>query len=376
MFAAARTYCDYNAGAPVRPEAEAALARALAEGGNPSSVHGPGRRARAAIEGARETLARCTGAFAADVVFTSGASEALHLAVEGAGADALVLSGVEHDALAEAYPRAQRLAVGSDGVVRLEALAGVLAAAGPRPLVALMLANNETGAIQPVAQAAALVHAAGGLLLCDAAQALGRIPVERAALGADYLVVSSHKLGGPPGAGALILAPGAPFTPPRRGGGQEQGRRPGTENTPAIAGFAAAIAAAHAAQTQEAQRLAGLRDRFEAMLLDAFPEAEIVARGAPRLPNTSLFALPGLKAEIGVIALDLAGVAVSSGAACSSGKVRPSRVLAAMGVEPALARSALRVSFGWASREEDGARVVAALRQAVKARAPQQEDAA
>jgi len=381
-------YADYNATTPVRPAAAEAMARALAVGGNPSSVHGPGRAAKATLESARETVARAVGARARDVIFTSGATEALHLALgaaRGACGDVIV-SEIEHDAILEEVIQTGRrrtagaspayggaaadtvagegaggpvrvFACNSEGLADLASLEHALRGAD-RPLVALMLANNETGAIQPVAEAARLVREAGGLLLVDAVQALGRLSVDLQTLDATYLVVSSHKLGGPPGAGALVLAPGAPFAITRRGGGQEQGRRPGTENVPAIAGFAAAL---NAVGSDETTRMASLRDRFEAQLRAAHPDAVVFAESASRLPNTSLFALPGLAAETALIALDLDHVALSSGAACSSGKVKSSRVLAAMGVAPALARCALRASFGWASRADDPARIVAAL---------------
>lgn len=355
-------YCDYNATTPVRPEAAAAMARALEAGGNPSSVHSAGRAAKATLESAREALACAVNARARDVVFTSGATEALHLALDaarGAYGD-LVVSEIEHDAVWEACTPTRTFGCTGypSGVADLSALERALRGAD-RPLVALMLANNETGNIQPVADAARLVREAGGMLLVDASQALGRIPVDLAALDATYLVVSSHKIGGPPGAGALVMAPGAPFTIVRRGGGQEQGRRPGTENVPAIAGFAAALAVDPA----EIARIGGLRDTFELLLRQAHPDSELSA-DAERIANTSLFALPGLAAETALIALDLDGVALSSGAACSSGKVKSSRVLAAMGVEPALARCALRASFGWASGDDDPARIVAALTRA------------
>lgn len=352
-------YLDYNAGAPVRPEAQAAAVAALAEGANPSSIHAPGRRAKARLETAREQVARAVGARGDNLVFTSGATEALHLAMNAplGVVQRLIVSGIEHDAVEEyaslAFSEVAGLGVSAEGVIDLAQLEALLAESAEPALVALQLANNETGAVQPISEAARLVRAAGGLLLVDAAQALGRMPVDLGALRAHYLVVSSHKIGGPAGAGALALAPGAPYTADRRGGGQERGRRPGTENVPAIAGFGAAAAACVAALPEEPARLCALRDAFEAGLRTRFPDAAVFVAQAPRLPNTSLFALPGLAAETAVIALDLEGVAVSSGAACSSGKVGESRVLAAMGVEAALARCALRVSFGWASREAD-----------------------
>lgn len=358
----APVYCDYNAGAPVRAEAAVAVARALGAGGNPSSVHGFGRRARALIEDARDRLASALGAPAENVVFTSGATEALHLALASAGAASLIVSAVEHDAVFEHAGRAlktERIApVDANGLIDLEALAVLLGEAPKPALVALQLANNETGVIQPVAKAAALCREHGALLLVDAAQAFGRIPVSIADLDATFLVVSSHKLGGPPGAGALVLAPGAPFVTTRFGGGQERGRRPGTENLAAVAGFGVAVEHAMRDLDAETTRARTLRDRFEAGLPG---DAVVFGAKAPRLPNTSNFALPGLVAETAVIAMDLEGVAISSGAACSSGKVKSSRVLKAMGVAPELAKAALRVSFGHASREKDVDVALAAL---------------
>lgn len=356
-------YCDYNATTPVRPAAAAAVARALETGGNPSSVHASGRAAKAIMEAARDVVGKSVGARPRDVVFTSGATEALHLALDAArdSYGDLIVSEIEHDALWEATRDADEMAplrVTPDGVVDLDHLEELLESA-KRPLVAVMLANNETGVVQPVAKIATRVREAGGLLLVDASQAVGRMPVDIAALDATYLVTSSHKLGGAPGAGALVLATGAPFAITRSGGGQEQGRRPGTENGPAIAGFAAALDSLDMAA--ERARVEALRDRFEQRLMQAHPGAVIFGRQAQRLPNTSLFALPGAPAELALIALDLEGVALSSGAACSSGKVKASRVLAAMGVAPQLAKSALRASFGWASSEDDVDRLLAAL---------------
>lgn len=347
-------YCDYNAGAPIRAEAAVAMSRALAAGGNASSVHSIGRRMRAMIEDARERIAGALDASAENVVFTSGATEALHLALTSAGAASLIVSAVEHDAVFEHAGRALKAdhiaRVDANGLIDFAALNEMLAAAPKPALVAVQLANNETGIIQPIAKVAALCREHGAQLLVDAAQALGRIPVSIADLDATYLVVSSHKLGGPPGAGALVLAPGAPFVTTRFGGGQERGRRPGTENGAALVGFAVAVEWALQDRDVEMVRVAALRDRFEA----ALPKDAIVfGADAPRLPNTSNFALPGLTAETAVIAMDLEGVAISSGAACSSGKVRVSRVLSAMGVAPELAKAALRVSFGHESKESD-----------------------
>lgn len=365
----ASVYCDYNAGAPVRAEAAVALSRALALGGNGSSVHGFGRRARAVIEDAREHVAQGVGARAENVVFTSGATEALHLALSAAGAAGIIVSAVEHDAVFEQAAKQRHCVVApvdSDGVIDLDGLARMLANAPKPALLALQHANNETGVIQPVAKAAALCRQHGALLLVDAAQTFGRVAVSIADLDATFLVVSSHKLGGPPGAGALILAPGAPFVTTRFGGGQERGRRPGTENMPALAGFGVGVEWALREMPEEMSRLAALRDRFESKLPG---DAIVFGANASRLPNTSNFALPGLSAETAVIGMDLEGVAVSSGAACSSGKVRVSRVLTAMGVAPALAKAALRVSFGHASREEDVDATLAALAKIASRRA-------
>ena len=347
-------YCDYNAGAPIRAEAAVAMSRALAAGGNASSVHSIGRRMRAMIEDARERIAGALDASAENVVFTSGATEALHLVLASSGAASLIVSAVEHDAVFEHAGRAlktDRIArVDADGLIDPAALAELLAAAPKPALVAVQLANNETGVIQPIAKIASLCREHGALLLVDAAQAFCRIPVSIADLDATFLVVSSHKLGGPPGAGALILAPGAPFVTTRFGGGQERGRRPGTENGAALVGFATAVEWALKDREAELARVAAMRDRFEAGLPG---DAVIFGAGASRLPNTSNFALPGLTAETAVIAMDLEGVAISSGAACSSGNVRVSRVLSAMGVAPDLAKAALRVSFGHESKESD-----------------------
>lgn len=347
-------YCDYNAGAPVRAEAAVAMSRALAQGGNPSSVHSFGRRAKAMVEDAREKIANAVEARAENVVFTSGATEALHLALTSAGAVSMIISAVEHDAVFEHATRALQTPhvapVDANGVIDLDALANLLAEAPKPTLIAIQLANNETGVIQPIAKIAALAREHGALLLVDAAQGVGRTPISIADLDATYLVISSHKLGGPTGAGALVLAPGAPFVATRFGGGQERGRRPGTENSAALVGFGVAVEWAERERALETPRLTAMRDRFEAGLPGG---AVIFSKNAPRLPNTSNFALPGLAAETAVIAMDLEGVAISSGAACSSGKVRSSRVLAAMGVASDLAKAALRVSFGHESKETD-----------------------
>jgi cysteine desulfurase len=345
-------YLDHNATTPVRPETAAAVVEALAVGGNASSVHRAGRAARWLVERAREQVAALVGAAQADLVFTSGGSEANHLALLGSGRGRVLVSAVEHDSVLRAAEGAELLPVDEDGVIDLAALDRALAGDARPAIVSLMLANNETGVLQPVAEAAAIAHRHGALLHCDAVQAAGKIPVDFRRLGADYLTLSGHKLGAPQGIGALAIAAGAPLAAVQRGGGQERGRRAGTENLPGIAGFGAAAARAAA----ELSRMAGLaawRDRAERALLGAAPEAVVFGARAARLPNTSCVALPGIPAETQVMALDLAGVMVSAGAACSSGKVRPSHVLRAMGAGEALASSAIRVSLGWSTAESD-----------------------
>ncbi len=345
-------YLDANATEPLRPAARAAVLAALAGLGNPSSVHAAGRAARRRLEDAREAIATRFGAPPGALVFTSGGTEADALAVHALGRGRrLIVGATEHDAIRAAAAGAEILPVDCDGVADLDALRRLLA--GPPALVCLMAANNETGVLQPVAAAAALCRAAGARLHVDAVQAAGRIALDFVALGADSLALSSHKLGGPAGAGALLLAPTAADAAPLiAGGGQERGRRGGTPALPAIAGFAAA-----AAEAGGADRLAPLRDAIERAAIAA--GAVVIGAAAPRLPNTACLALPGVRAETQVIALDLAGIAVSAGAACSSGKVARSHVLDAMGLGP-LAGEAIRVSLPWSATEADAAAFAAA----------------
>ncbi|MCG8504168.1 MAG: cysteine desulfurase [Sphingomonadales bacterium] len=359
----APVYLDYNATAPVRREARAAIAAALEAGGNPSSVHGIGRAARGRVESARAAVARAAGAGPEEVVFLSGGTEANALAFSMAGRRAVVISPVEHDnVLALAWARDKPpvlLPVDADGVVSLSGMEEALEGLCEPAFVSLMLANNETGVIQPVREAAEIVHEHGGLMHTDAVQALGKIPVDFAGLGVDLMSLTAHKVGGPQGTGALIMREGISHAPLFIGGGQEQGRRAGTENVAGIAGFAAAAEAA-VGQLDIYAELAELRDGLERRLAEIAPELRFFSAGAPRLPNTSCFALAGLSAEIQVMALDLAGICVSSGAACSSGKVRPSHVLQAIGADEELARSALRISLGWATKPEDIDALIAA----------------
>ncbi len=333
-------YLDANATEPLRPEARAAMLAAADIVGNPSSVHAAGRAAGRILEDAREVLATRFGATPADIVFTSGGTEANALAIHALGAGRRVIVGAtEHDAVRSAAPDATILPVDSDGVADLHALTAQLAGTSPT-LVCLMWANNETGVVQPIAEAAAICRHHGALLHVDAVQAAGRIPVE---LGSVHsMAISSHKLGGPPGAGALLLAPEvAGISPMISGGGQERGRRGGAHGLPAVAGLAAA---APPLSASAAKRVAAIRDAIESAAIAA--GATVCGDGAPRLPNTTCLAIPGVRADAQVMALDLDGICVSAGAACSSGKVAASHVLTAMGLGP-LAGQAIRVSLPW-----------------------------
>jgi cysteine desulfurase len=354
-----RIYADYNATAPLRPEAKAAMAAALELTGNPSSVHAEGRKARALVESAREVVASAIGACRDDIAFASGGTEAVGAALRGAlqatGDAVLVASAIEHDAVRSLVTGSDVWPTRADGVVELDWLrdeTARLAKLGYRPLVSLMLVNNETGVVQPVAEAVEIVRKAGGLIHCDAIQALGKIEVSLLDLEVDYLSLSAHKIGGPQGMGAFYVKPGAPFRAVQTGGGQEFGRRAGTENVAGIAGFGAAVEASLAGLAQY-QALAVHRDRMEARLRAAAPGLRVHGGAAPRVAGVSCFGVEGLPSETQVMGLDLAGFAVSAGSACSSGKVKPSRVLTAMGLSDTAARSSIRASFGWASAAED-----------------------
>ena len=358
-------YADYNATAPLRPEARDAMLAAYGLGAaNPSSVHTAGRAARAVVEKARGEVGAAIGSRAEDIVFTSGGTESLALAIHGAvialnGAATLIVSAIEHEAASKAAAYAgvpvETAYVLPSGQVDIEDLKTRMTvwdrAVKGTPVLVLMLANNETGILQPVAEAAAIVRAAGGLVVCDAVQGLGKVAVNAALLGADYLALSAHKIGGPQGVGALWHRAGAPLKAVLHGGGQERGLRSGTENVAGIAGFGAAVTAAVRGLPEYA-RLARYRDAMEARL-KAEGGVVISGEGSPRLAGVSNFARPGFRAETQVMALDLAGVCVSAGSACSSGKVKRSLVLMAMGADDALAESAIRASFGWSSQPDD-----------------------
>lgn len=358
-----RVYLDWNATTPLRPEARQAMTAAWDMAGNPSSVHAEGRQARRLVEDARAAVGAAISARRQDVVFASGGTEANTMALtpglrRGAGwpVQRLLVSAIEHTSVLSGgrFPADAigTIRVSSAGLVDLDHLRTVLAD-GPPALVSVMLANNETGAIQPVAEVADIVREAGGLLHVDAIQALGKIPFDIKSMKADLVTLSAHKIGGPKGVGALVLAEDVQgLEPLLRGGGQELGRRAGTENVAGIAAFGAAVRAAMAALEGDAARLRGLRNRLEKGLRQT-PGMIVFSDDAPRLPNTTLFTVGGLKAETAVIGFDLGGIAVSSGSACSSGKVQSSHVLAAMGVGRELAQGAVRLSLGWSTTEAD-----------------------
>jgi len=347
-------YLDANATEPLRPEARAAIVAAWDRVGNPSSIHADGRAARAMVDGARRGLGAMFGVEAGNVVFTSGGTEACALAIHALsrrspgdeGPGLVLAAATEHDAVLRAQPTPDTVAVLSDGTVDLAALEHALRAA-PTALVCVMLANNETGVLNPIPEVAALCHAHGAYLHVDAVQAAGRVFPNVERLGADSLAISAHKFGGPKGIGALLLAGGQTraLAPLVAGGGQEQGRRGGTQPVELIVGMAAA---AEAARAQDWTRIAALRDRFEHAAMGA--GAVVCGAAAPRLPNTTCLAVPGAAAQTQLIAMDMGGVGVSAGSACSSGKVARSHVLDAMGLDE-LAGQALRVSLPWSADE-------------------------
>jgi len=346
-------YLDYNATAPLRPQVIAAMAEALAQTGNPSSVHRFGREARRRVEDAREQVAALIGAEPSMVTFTSGGTEANALALTGLGARRLLVSAVEHDSVLKAAEGAEVIPVTAEGVVDYDALAEMLRRGEGPALVSVMLANNETGVLQPLDRIADIARANNAVLHCDIIQAAGKIPLDVKALGADLVSLSAHKIGGPQGVGALIAVNGAlDLLPLLKGGGQEKSKRAGTENVAGIAGFGLAAALAAEGLAGMAQ-LGEWRDAMERRIQAMAPRAVLFGAAAPRLPNTACLALPGVAAQTQVMSLDLAGVMVSAGSACSSGKVKASHVLRAMGAPPELAGSAIRVSLGWNSKPGD-----------------------
>jgi len=364
-----RVYLDHNATSPLRPPAREAMLSALAETGNASSVHREGQAARACVEKARAQVARLVGADPQAVVFTSGATEAiaaalspeLELSSRAVVCDVLLISAIEHPAVRAggrfAPGKIEIIPVDGEGLLDLAALEIMLArhkSAGRRAFVSVMAANNETGVMQPLGEIAKLVHPVDGVFHVDAVQVVGRYPFDLETSGADLISISSHKLGGPQGAGAIIVRNAETRVPPLvRGGGQERGARAGTENVAAIAGFGAAAEAAALDVSVEAGRLAGLREKLERGIRTITSSAVIFSEPALRVPNTTCFAVPGMTAETALIAFDLEGVAVSSGSACSSGKVAASETLKAMKIDPALAKGGIRASTGWNTADAD-----------------------
>jgi cysteine desulfurase len=334
-----RVYLDHNATSPLKASVKAAMTTAMEACGNPSSVHGEGRAARKIVDDARENLAFALGCRPQMLAFTSGGTEANNWAIRGLGAERILVSAIEHPSVLEAAKmsgkKVETIPVDAQGIIDLPALEAMLVRQ-PNTLVSVMLANNETGVIQPLDMVAAMVRGAGALLHVDAVQAFGKMQVNFGLTGCDVMTIAAHKVGGPQGIGALVLRDGLAIDPMLHGGGQESRRRAGTENVLAIAGFGV-LAAENMLDVKE------LRDQLESSLEDVV----VFGQGSERLSNTSCFAAPGSSAETLLINLDLAGIAVSSGSACSSGKVARSHVLAAMGIAPDLAKGALRISLGW-----------------------------
>ena len=346
-------YLDYNATAPIKPAVRAAVAEAMENGGNPSSVHRFGRLARRQMDEARQAVAAMIGVKPSQVIFTSGGTEANGLALRGMGAAELIASSIEHDSVLANSTYPERLPVTKQGVVDLNAADNILKNAPNNSCVSVMLVNNETGVIQPVAEIVKLAKLYGHKIHCDAVQAAGRLPLDFALLGVDALTLSAHKIGGPQGVGALIVGEKLALQAQQRGGGQEMNRRAGTENVAGIVGFGVA-AQLVVSDLPDMQRLAALRDRLQQRLLEIGGDgAEVLGGDAPRVANTLSIAMRGVSSETQVAAMDLAGVAVSAGSACSSGKVKASHVARAMGYTDDVAGSTLRISLGWNTKDAD-----------------------
>ncbi len=343
------TYMDYNATAPLKPVVREAMLHVMDTPNNASAVHKYGRQSRLWLEGAREQIATSVNAKMEGVIFTSGATEANNMALHGFDGYRILSSAIEHPAVLAARPDITQIPVDQNGVIDLNVLEDRLKADDTPALVSVMYANNETGVIQPIADISTLVHRYNGLFHSDCVQALGRLPLDMQGLGIDMLSLSAHKLGGPQGVGALVIDPKLEITPFIQGGGQEKNRRGGTENTMGIVGFGAAAENARLFPDESAV----LRDKLEVELLKIAPYTIVHSKDAPRLGNTSMFSLPGIPSDTQMIHMDLAGIALSNGSACSSGRVEPSHVLTAMGCEAEVANSALRVSLGWNTQESD-----------------------
>jgi cysteine desulfurase len=354
-------YLDYNATAPMKPAVRATMMEAMERHGNPSSVHRYGRSARRHMEEARASLAAFVGVKPAQVIFTSGGTEANAMVMCGTGARGVITSAIEHDSILMAVPDAQRIPVTVEGVVDLDMAMRILKSAPSPSLVSLMLANNETGVIQPLAEIARGAKALGHLVHTDAVQAAGRLPIDMAALGVDFLTLSAHKIGGPQGIGALVVSEKVALASLVKGGGQEMNRRAGTENVAGIVGFGVAAQLA-ADDLLNVPRLTAWRDRLQKELEQIGDDVLTLGAKAPRVANTLLMAMRGVNSETQVMGMDLAGVAVSAGAACSSGKVKPSHVLRAMGCSDDVTGATTRFSLGWDTKETDIGRAVNAWR--------------
>ena len=373
-----RVYLDHNATVPMRPEVLDTMSEVLQIGGNASSVHAEGRKARQFLEVARENIARFVEGEAGGVIFTGGGTEACNLALQTRKAPAgdikrILVSSIEHAAvlapLDDVDISVTQLPVSEQGVVDLAALA--IALEDPSPaLVVVMAANNETGVVQPMSEIGAMVRAHGSLFFCDAIQAAGKIPLSMGDMNIDMLSLSAHKIGGAAGVGALVVRDGIILNPLIKGGGQELRRRAGTENLAGCAGFGLAARLAKENLGAFAQ-LSVLRDDMECQLVESFPAIAIFATQTARLPNTSCFALPNMRAETMIMSLDLAGIAVSSGAACSSGKVTRSHVLEAMGVAHNLLEGTIRISLGMSNTASDVSQLISALKGHIDLSQPQ-----
>lgn len=348
-----KIYLDYNSTCPVRPAVRKATSEAMAFPYNASSVHSAGREGRKMIEHARAEIANLTGAPTSQVIFNSGATEGNNTVIRHFAGERILTSTIEHPSVFDAAPDAQRIPVDTNGVVDLDALENLLKHDGKTGLMSVMLVNNETGVIQPIKEIAELAHSHGALFHCDAVQAAGRIPIDIAELGADFLTLSAHKIGGPQGVGALVLGLCGVTPVLLHGGGQEKKARAGTENVAGIAGFGEAAKHALAELPSYTETFGALRKKLEMRLKEITPDIVIYGENTPRIPNTSFFGLPGAKSETLLMALDLEGIAVSNGSACSSGTVKASPVLKAMGYDDTHASGAIRVSMGWNTSPED-----------------------
>jgi cysteine desulfurase len=346
------TYLDYNATAPVWPDVIEGVTEAMKVCGNASSVHELGRKVSSLVEEAREKIASLVNAHPSQVIFTSGGTEANNLALSQGRGGCVILASIEHDSILKAHARAKLINVGSDGIICIDHMQSLLAESSAGSIISVMLANNETGVLQPIEHVSAMGRERGALVHCDVIQAVGKIDVNWETLDVDMMSLSAHKLGGPQGIGALIVDEELDFLPCLKGGGQERNRRAGTENVPGIVGFGIAADLVRENKTQM-DNTVQLRETMENKLRSIIPEINIHGSSVERLPNTSCFSMPGVEAITQLVALDLDGVMVSAGSACSSGKVTTSHVLKAMGLSNSEASSAIRVSLGWGSKLED-----------------------